>query len=234
MLAPFLLTFMLAQAAAPTLTQRTFISPDGSQITYGLAVPRDYDASRPRALVVALHPGGGEGAAFYGDHFMRSIFVPGLHELAPIMIAPDVVSRSWTEPRSERAVLALMAAISKEFAIDSQRVAVVGFSMGASGAWFLSARHRDRFTAAIIMAGRSEDPLTNLARVPTYVIHSRADDVVPFEQAEERVKALERMGRTVKFDAFANVGHFAMAGYLPALERAGRWVSEQWNRTQSR
>lgn len=223
---------MFAQAA-PALTQRTFTAPDGWEVTYGLAVPGDYDPRRPRPLVLALHPGGGE-SPFYGDSFMRNIFLPGLHELAPIMIAPDVVSRSWTEPRSERAVLALIAAISKEFAVDQRRIAVVGFSMGAAGAWHLSARHPELFTAAIIMAGRSEDPVAALARMPTYVIHSRTDDVVPFAQALERVTALERMGRVVKFEALPNVGHFAMADYLPALERAGRWVTEEWNRAAAR
>jgi len=221
------LSAALAQPASPTLEQRTFRAPDGSMVRYGLAVPGDYGASRPRPLVVALHPGGG-GAPFYGDGFMRSIFLPGLGELTPIMIAPDAPGGSWTDARAEEAVMALVTAVLDEFAIDERRVLVVGFSLGGGGAWYLSARHPDRFTAAIVMAGRTQEPLADLARIPTYVIHGRDDQVVPFDQAEERARALERMDRPVTFDPLAGVGHYQMGGYLPALRRGARWVSERW------
>ena len=182
----FAFSTILAQPASPTLEQLTFRAPDGSMVRYGLAVPGDYDVSRPRPLVVALHPGGG-GTPFYGDGFMRSIFLPGLGELTPIMIAPDAPGGSWTDSRAEQAVMALVTAVFGEFAIDQRRVLVVGFSLGGSGAWYLSARHPDRFTAAIVMAGRTREPLADLARIPTYVIHSRDDEVVPFGQAEPRI-----------------------------------------------
>ena len=224
----FSLLTLVAQPGAPRFEQRTFKTPDGMMMRYGLSVPGDYDASRPRPLVLALHPGG--SGPYYGDGFMRSIFVPGLRELAPIMIAPDVPGRSWTEPRSEQAVMALVAAMRKEFAIDTRRIIVVGFSMGGAGTWHLSARHADLFTAAIVMAGRTDQPVATLARIPTYVIHSRNDEVVPFGQAEERARALEQLGRPVRFDALSGVSHYEMGSYLDALARGGRWVSERWGR----
>ena len=221
------ITALVAQSALPTLDQRTFKTPDGSTVRYGLAVPGDYNASSPRPLVIALHPGGG-GTPYYGDRFMRSIVLPGLRDLGAIVIAPDGPTRAWTDPQAEQAVMALIAAVRDEFAIDRRKIAVVGFSLGGSGTWFLSARHPDLFTAAIVMAGRSAEPLANLAKVPTYVIHSRNDEVVPFAQAEQRADALERMGRPVRFDALADVGHYDMGGYLAALQNGGRWVREQW------
>jgi len=219
---------LFAQPAAPRFEQRTFKTPDGMTMRYGLSVPGDYNASRPRPLVLALHPGG--SGPYYGDGFMRGIFMPGLRDLAPIMIAPDVPGRSWTEPRSEQAVMALVAAIIGEFTIDTRRVVVVGFSMGGAGTWYLSARHPDRFSAAIVMAGRTEEPVAALARIPTYVIHSRDDEVVPFAQAEERARALEKLGRPIRFDALSGVSHYEMGSYLEALARGGRWVSERYGR----
>ena len=79
------------------------------------------------------------------------------------------------------------------------------------------------------MAGRSEEPLATLARIPTYVIHSRNDEVVPFGQAEERARALEKLGRPVRFEALSGMSHYAMGSYVAALARGGRWVSEQWD-----
>jgi len=101
-------------------------------------------------------------------------------------------------------------------------------------AWFLSARHPDRFTAAIVMAGRTQEPLASLAKIPTYVIHGRNDQVVPFDQAETRARALEQMGRPIRFEALSGVSHFQMGGYLPALQRGGRWLGEQWARSAAR
>jgi len=164
---------------------------------------------------------------------MRSVFLPGLGELTPIMIAPDAPGGSWTDARAEQAVMALVTAAIDEFAIDERRVLVVGFSLGGRGAWYLSARHPDRFTAAIVMAGRTQEPLADLARIPTYVIHGRDDQVVPFDQAEERARALERMDRPVTFDPLAGVGHYQMGGYLPALRRGASWVSERWARSSA-
>jgi predicted peptidase len=217
---------LLAQPAAPRFEQRVFKGPDGQSMRYGLSVPGDYDASKPRPLVLALHPGG--NGPYYGDSFLRSIFLPGLREMAPIMIAPDVPGRSWTEPGAEQAVMALVAAMTREFAVDTHRVLVVGFSMGGAGTWYLSARHSDRFTAAIVMAGRTDQPLESLARIPTYVIHSRNDEVVPFGQAEERASTLTRMGRPLQFEALSGVSHYAMGSYIGALTRAGNWISERW------
>jgi predicted peptidase len=222
---------LVAQVVAqPTFERRTFDMPDRSTIRYGLAVPRDYSKASPRPLVIALHPGGGAGTPYYGDQYMRSIFVPGLRELGAITIAPDVPTRAWTDPQAEQAVMSLIAAVRDEFAIDRRRIMVVGFSLGGSGTWFLSARHSDLFTGAIVMAGRTEEPVANLAKIPTYVIHSRDDQVVPFAQAEQRAAALERMGRRIRFDALGGVGHYEMGGYLTALQNGGRWIRGQWGK----
>jgi predicted peptidase len=222
-------TALVAQSAiAPAaFERRTFKMADGSTVRYGLAVPGDYRASSPRPLVIALHPGGG-GTPYYGDQYMRNIFVPGLQELGAITIAPDCPTRAWTDPQAEQAVLSLIDAVRGEFSIDRRRIAVVGFSMGGAGTWFLSSRHPQLFTAAIVMAGRTAEPMAQLAKIPTYVIHSRNDQVVPFAQAEQRAGELERMGRSIRFDALAGVGHYEMAAYLGALANGGRWVRDRW------
>jgi predicted peptidase len=217
----------LLQAPAYRFQQKTLQTADGGTLLYGRAVPSDYDPKQPRTLVLALHPGG-EKTSYYGAQYMRSIFLPGLSELHAIMVAPDCPTRAWSDPAAEKAVMALLDNVLSEFSIDRRRVLVVGFSLGGAGTWFMEAHHSDLFTAAIVMAGRTDEPLDTLAKIPTYIIHSRADQVVPFGQAEERAAALERMGRPVKFEALDGLGHFEMGGYIPALLRGGSWVAEHW------
>ena len=219
----------LVQPSVSRLQKLTFETPDGATIRYGLAVPRDYDPRQPRPLVLALHPGG-DRTLYYGDLFMRQIFLPGLGDLDPIMVAPDCPTRAWTDSAADAAVTALIGSVMNEYAIDRRRILVTGFSLGGSGTWFMSSRHTDLFTAAIVMAGRTDEPLERLAKIPTYIIHGRDDEVVPFAQAEQRAGELEHLGRIVKFEALQGVRHFDMRSYLPALQRGGRWVMEHWKK----
>jgi predicted peptidase len=225
----FALLAALAQPAPARFQQRTLRTPDGATVLYGRAVPADYDPAHPRPLVLALHPGGG-GSAYYGAQFMRQLFLPGLRDLDPIMVAPDCPTRSWSDPASEQAVMALVDNVLGEYAIDRHRILVIGFSLGGRGTWFMSSRHADLFTAAVVMAGTTDEPVERLAKIPTYIIHSRDDQVVPFGQAEKRAGDLARMGRAVKFDALQGLGHYDMGGYAESVQRAGRWVTEQWSK----
>ena len=130
---------------------------------------------------------------------------------------------------AERAVMALLQSILDEYAIDRRRLVVTGFSLGGRGTWFMSSRHADLFTAAIPIAGASGDePIDRLGRIPTYVIHSRADQVVPFGPDERTTRELETLGRVVRFEALDGLGHYDMGGYVDALARGGRWVAERW------
>ena len=219
----------LLQPSAPRFQRLTFQAPDGTKLLYGRAIPADYDPSRPRPLVLALHPGGAR-LPFYGDQFMRQIALPGLAALDPIMVAPDCPTPAWSDPVADHAVIALIDSVMAEYAVDRRRILVTGFSLGGSGTWFMSSHHADRFTAAIVLAGRTEEPLERLASIPTYIIHSRDDEIVPFAQAEQRAAGVEPMGRVVKFEALQGIGHYAMSGYVFALQRAGRWVAERWEK----
>jgi predicted peptidase len=219
---------LLSQSSAPSVLQRTFVTPDAGRILYGISVPADYNARQPRPLVLALHPGG-ERTPYYGLSFMRGIVSPALKDLNAIIVAPDCPTRAWSDPMAEQAVMALLQKVLEDYAIDRRRILVTGFSLGGRGTWFMSSRHADLFTAAIPIAGSSgEEPLDRLGRIPTYVIHSRDDQVVPFEPDERTTRELEKLGRAVRFEALEGLSHYDMGGYVDALTRAGRWVAERW------
>ena len=221
---------LLAQAANPGVRELAFQTPDGTTLLYALSVPRGYDPQRPAPLVLVLHPGG-ERTRYYGSAFMRFVVEPALSDLRPIMIAPDCPTNAWTDPAAEQAVMALVQDTMARYAIDRRRVLVTGFSLGGRGTWFMASHHRDLFTGAIPMAASTgDDALETLATMPTYVIHSRADQVVPYAPAERTAKTLVAMGRDVHFEGLYNFGHFEMDRYVDSLKRAGRWIAERWAR----
>ena len=229
MLLALTLFAVLTQQAAPAVVQRAFTSTDAGKVLYGISIPAGYTSREPRPLVLALHPGGG-GTPYYGLSFMRGIVSPALKDLDAIIVAPDCPARNWSDPMAERAVMALLETVMRDYAVDRRRILVTGFSMGGRGTWFMSARHSDFFTAAIPIAGSSGDePLERLGRIPTYVIHSRNDQVVPFGPDQQTSLQLEKLGRAVRFEALDGIGHYEMGGYVDSLTRAGRWVAERWN-----
>jgi len=229
-----LLVLALATIAAqstpisPGIHDETLPLPGGKTLTYAVSIPRGY-ASQAVPLVLSLHSGGAR-PPHYGREFMKALVQPALTELGGILVAPDCPTNAWSDPQSEAAVMALMTRALQTYTIDKSRVLVTGYSMGGSGTWFIASRHPDLFTGAIPMAASTTGiQLEQLGRIPTYVIHSRDDEVVPFAPAERTARQLIAMGRPVQFEALRQFTHFEMLSYVDALKRGGRWVSQRWN-----
>jgi predicted peptidase len=220
----------LLQSPAPNGGSTVFHDPETGDVRYALTVPRGYDPRQPRPLVLALHPGG-ERFPGYGAAFARQVISPGLRALNAIIVAPDCPTAAWTDAASEHAVIALVRKVLTQYNIDRSRLLVAGFSMGGRGTWFMSSRHSDLFTAAIVMAGSpGNESIDGLARVPTYVIHSRADAVVPFGPTEQVVGELKRLKRTIEFEPLDGVSHYQMGPYVDPLKRAGAWIADRWKK----
>ena len=202
--------------------------PGVGQVLYAVSVPDGYRASVATPLVLVLHPGGPR-SRYYGAEFARRVVEPALRQLKPILLAPDCPERAWADAGCEKAVTTLIADAMRVYNIDRKRVLVVGFSMGGRGTWHMASQHPQLFTAAIPMAASTRDlPIDRLATQPTYVIHSREDEVVPFEPAEESARELKKRGRDVHFEALDELTHFDMVSYVDALREAGRWVASRW------
>ena len=202
--------------------------PKGGELLYGLSVPDGYTPGQARPLLLALHPGG-ERMRYYGSAYARMVVAPAAASLGAIIVAPDCPTAAWSDAASDSAVMALVERILGEYSVDRRRIVVVGFSMGGRGTWFMASHHRDLFTAAVPMAASvGDEPVETLGTMPTYIIHSRRDQVVPFAPAERNAQQLERLGRVVRFEALTEPTHFEMGAYVPALRRALAWVEDQW------
>ena len=221
-----LLATLAQPARGPGLHNATIEVDAVGTVTYGLWVPRDYDAGEPRPLVLALHPGGSPGPG-YGMQFLRGIVAPALQEWGAVIASPDAPGRRWDNEASERGVLALIDDMRANYAIDPARILVTGFSMGGRGTWYMASRHPDLFAAAIPMAARSDsDDALRVGDMPVFIIHARDDEVVPFEPAERLAQEMGARGQTVSFLPLEGVGHFRM-GVAP-LRTAGDWVQQRW------
>lgn len=263
MRSPLAVTFSLLLLGAPAAAQKLAdlpvrleqkeISVGGSTVTYGLLIPKTAPEPTGYPMIVALHyatlqdPG---LSPYFGLGYVGQIVLPGLGDLGAVIVAPDAPAATWSHPDSERAVLAIVEQVKKDFKIDEKRTLVTGFSMGGHGAWFFAANHPKLFRAAIPMAAapvtarvttnkeaRSvADTLANdpewgkgLA-VPVLAIHSRADQSAPFEPVEKAIKTLQERGADVTLKPLEGVAHNALPEYIDPLQASLFWVMKQWNR----
>ncbi len=109
----------------------------------------------------------------------------------------DIMKRfpHWWSYRERSFAVAALDYLKRRYPIDTDRVVLMGYSMGGFGAWNVGLRYHDLFAAVTPFAGglsREEfaagllgrDQVTralldNVAMVPVYFVHGDEDDVVP-------------------------------------------------------
>jgi len=179
-------------------------------------------------LVLALHYGG-EVTPYFSMGFLQSLVVPGLKKLGAVIVAPDCPGDGWTDPTSERAVLALLDYAVRSWPVDRQRIVVTGYSLGGIGTWFFAARHPEIFSAAVPMAGR---PVIDAGlRVPIYAIHGRRDEVIDVEPTRRAIDALRAEGVDAQLVIVKGPTHYETRRFAGPLEGAVEWLRQLWATT---
>jgi poly(3-hydroxybutyrate) depolymerase len=197
----------------------------GRSLRYSLYVPKTGEG-RQVPLVLALHYGG-EVTPFYSTPFLKVFALPAFRPLKCMIVAPDCPGRGWSDPVSEAAVLELLDHAVASWPVDPERIAVTGFSMGGSGAWFMAARHPERFSAAIPVAGipaLDPDPA-----VPVYAIHSRQDEIVELAPAEQAIEKLLAKGGHAELVLIGGATHYQTPRFVVPLITAARWLEHVWS-----
>ncbi|MFC1922547.1 alpha/beta fold hydrolase [Chloroflexota bacterium] len=210
-------------------TIQEMVLPTGDQ-RYTIAVPAGYTGDQPVPLVLALHYGG-EVTPFFSRTILVELIEPAWRELGAIIVAPDCPTNSWTDPRSEKVVLELLAFVEKNYAVDAQRRLITGYSMGGAGTWYLAARNPDRFSAAVIMAGWPPQAIEDVEwKTPLVIIHSRQDEIVPLQPTEDIVNTLQVKGAPVKLVVLDGITHYEMFRFVEPLRKTASWVESVWRR----
>jgi predicted peptidase len=215
-------------ALAPGLHELTLARAGEPAIGYAISIPSTYSPATPAPLILALHFGiGGGDSTGVGADLVKGLVGPALVGLGAIIVAPDSVRGNWSTSENEKAVNALLDMVMARYAIDKKRVAVTGYSMGGTGSWALAEKFPERFSAAIPIASR---PPASAAgwRLPVLAIHSRDDQVAPFDPAAARIAELQKAGVNAKLIALTGVTHYETGRFRDPLRQAIPWLREVW------
>lgn len=174
---------------------------------------------RGAPLVVLLHGAGGD--ARHGI----SLLQPLAERAGLILLAPASQGSTWDAiGRGFGCDVALLdAALSRTFArhtIDPTRVAIAGFSDGASYALSLGLGNGELFTDIIAFSPGFIAPARREGRPRVFIAHGVADRVLPIDRCSRRiVPELLASGLRVEYHEFAD-GHVVPA---ETREAAVRW-----------
>lgn len=215
--------------------RKTFTDAQG-QHPYILFLPAEYSAQAQWPIVLFLH-----GAGEKGTKGLKPITVglgtalsvhPNQKFIAVFPQSENVRGQlltSWLadSPDGKRA-LAILDQVESEYAVNSQRRILCGWSMGGYGAWSLAAADPERWAGVLaISGGQTEQPLAlqKLAErhIPVWAVHGTADELIPDTQSAGLVAELNRRGGSGTLTLVPGVGHDVWR-YLFADLRTWQWL----------
>ncbi len=165
-------------------------------------VPKTYRAERPVPLLLMLHGAGGdaEGALKIVRHLAEPF--------ETILLAVDSRRQTWDIIQGgygadiafiDRA----LAQTFSRYAIDPNRVAIAGFSDGASYALSVGITNGDLFTHIIAFSPGFMAPARQEGKPQMFISHGKWDMVLPIERCSRRiVPQLQRAGYEVLYREF--------------------------------
>jgi len=134
---------------------------------------------------------------------------------------------------------ALLDHLAEEYAADTNRVYVLGHSMGGAGSWNAVWAAPERFAAAIPSAGGLlpwKDP-AKFRHVPIWAFHGASDPVVPTDFSREIFARMKEVGGNLKYTELKDVKHntsqyaFSYEGDEPEKGYVTQYSSEKCDKT---
>lgn len=181
-------------------------STSSNGIQYLLYLPPGFDKRKKFPLLLFLHGAGERGSNLNAvkKHGPPKIIESG-KELPFIVVSPQCPQGKYWQPH---ALSVLLDEVLRETNADEERIYVTGISMGGYGTWALSISYPERFAAIIPICGGGEDRLVHRIRhLPVWVFHGAKDYIVPVDESEAMVDALEKLGGNVKFTVYPEADH---------------------------
>jgi predicted esterase len=198
---------------------------------YRLLIPEVYSTSKPNGLLIALHGmGGDENIMFdgYGGALKREAERVGLVVACP----KGRDSASMYRDSAEQDVMDVLAEVRRDYKIDSNRIYLMGHSMGAYGTWSIAMSHPDVFAAlGPISGGGNPAGMAKIAHIPEYVVHGDDDRTVAVTQSRTMVEAGKKAGANIVYVEVPGGSHTSIAApqfgpMLDFLARQSRKVVE--------
>lgn len=162
-------------------------------------------SSQPRGLILAFHGAGGSPQE--GLYAFREAWnVPGL-----VLVAPAALGSTWSALHREEdldlaTVNRALAEAWRRCKIDRGRVAVGGFSDGATHALSIGLQNGAIFRSVLALSPGGLLDVDHRGKPRVFIAHGTRDDVLPIGRSDAAVRTLRSSGYRVTYRRFAG-GH---------------------------
>ena len=181
-------------------------------------------AAAPAPLVIAFHGAGGQG-----ERFARRV-AAFADAAGALLLAPDSRRATWDRVGGEFgpdvAFLARAIAVAqRRRAVDAARLALAGFSDGASYALSLGITNGDVFGRVVAFSPGFSAPGGFRGRPRVWISHGTGDAVLPIDATSRRVvPALRAQAYDVAYEEFEGPHTVPEA----IARKAAAWLREGW------
>jgi dipeptidyl aminopeptidase/acylaminoacyl peptidase len=135
------------------------VSGEESAARYLLLVPQKLDAAKNNPLLIYLYGAGGSHTAYNLADQPYAAFVKSLADRGYFILVPELGPKHFMNDRAKRTLDTVLDQVQKEYPINSQRIHLMGTSMGGGSAlaYAIYRPNLARSICAVI-------PMTDLAR----------------------------------------------------------------------
>lgn len=166
-----------------------------------LYVPAGYDAASPAPFVLMLHGSGGRAQGGLAP------FAALADAAGTVLLSVDSRAPTWDVIRGDYGpdvafIDAALRAVFDRVAVDPDRVAVEGFSDGASYALSLGMMNGGLFTHVIAFSPGFVAPRSSSGNPAFFVSHGTGDAILPVACSRRIVPKLEEAGYDVLYREF--------------------------------
>lgn len=222
-----IITILTLWCTLTAQTNYTFITHHNvvkDSYNFWVSVPDTYDEKAgDMPVVLFLH-----GASLCGNDLNRVRKYGCLdaismgRDINAIIIAPQNPGGAWNSVK----VLNILNWVTRQYAVDTNRIYLIGMSLGGFGTIEFLANHGEKIAASMELCGGTiRKDLCKLNQVPLWIIHGTADRAVPVSRAQEIYESMKKCGSTdlLRLDKWAGVNHGDLAR-LFYLKETYQWL----------
>ncbi len=204
----------------------------GRNVPYRIHYPVNRDENGKCPAVLFLH-GAGERGTDNWQQLRIGLDVALADPDSPLhdalIIAPQVdlegeekwVYSDWTKGNYRmdeieesvwvKSAVAILREKIEELDVDTERVYIMGISMGGFGTWYTLAKYPELFAAGFPCCGAGDPTKVDILKeIPIFTFHGEIDDVVPVCGTREMVAEIKKAGGDkIFYKEYPGVNHWS-------------------------
>ncbi|HWN98925.1 MAG TPA: PHB depolymerase family esterase [Blastocatellia bacterium] len=206
--------------------ERAYQASDGSLVPYRLYIPKNYDSSTMKPLVLMLHGELGDEGYYFSGLFDPAAIKDQAERRGWILAAVNGRGRfSGYVGRAGDDTFEVVKCVARDYRIDGARIYLTGHSMGGFGTWLVASTKPEVFAAIAPVSGGApakgealDALLEKVKSIPAMIVHGARDGIALPQLSRDMLSAAKKAGLTVVYLEVPDADHLSvLSSSFPAI-----------------